>query len=161
MLCPFVVTRESNGRDPVGHLGSKCNAWEVSGVCNNHSSGLSGTQLVCVSVCVCWGAGGAETPSLPRNSAFSPQAGIPASLHCPHGHNGAHSQNPGKHSPCGERMDSCSTQGPSVPQCRPGHKWGQRTAFVPPPSVFPGGRCPLGSFRANALKSQNKNPARG
>lgn len=34
----------------MGHLGSKYNAWEVSGVCNNHSSGLSGTQLVCVCV---------------------------------------------------------------------------------------------------------------
>lgn len=143
----------------MGRLGSKYNAWEVSGVCNHHSLGLSGTQLVCV----CWGVEGGctETPSLPRNSAFSPQAGIPASLHCPHGHNGAHSQKPGKHSPCGERMDSCSIQGPSVPQCGPGHKWGQRTAFVAPPSVFPGGRCPLGPFRAKALKSQNKSLARG
>lgn len=30
-------------------------------------------------------------------------------------HNGAHSQNPGANRPCGERMDSCWTQGPSVP----------------------------------------------
>lgn len=92
---------------------------------------------------------------------FHPGAGIPASLDCPHGHNGAHSQNPGKHSPCGERTDSCWTQGPSVPQFRSGRKWGHRTAFMPPLSVLPGGRCPSRPFRAKALKSQNRKPARG
>lgn len=62
---------------------------------------------------------------------------------------------------CGERMDSCWTQGPSVPQFTSGHKWGQRTAFMAPLSVFPGGRCPTGPFHAKALKSQNREPARG
>lgn len=59
-------------------------------MCHSPGMGLPGTQL---------GGGGraCETLSLPRNSAFSPRAGIPASLDCPHGHNGAHSQDPGKH----------------------------------------------------------------
>lgn len=76
----------SSGRDALGCLADKHKAWEVSGVCHSPGMGLSGTQ-----------PGGAETLSLPRNSAFSPRAGIPASLDCPHGHNGTHSQDPGKH----------------------------------------------------------------
>jgi hypothetical protein len=45
----------------------------------------------------------------PRNSALSPRAGI-WPLDSPQGHNGALSQNPGKHRPCRERTDSCWTQ---------------------------------------------------
>lgn len=77
----------SSGRDALGCSADKHKAWEVSGVC---------------AIALAWASlglslGGPETLSLPRNSAFSPRVGIPASLDCPHGHNGAHSQDPGKH----------------------------------------------------------------
>lgn len=86
----------SSGSNPHGCLGHKLNSQWVSGVRDTHS-----IQTV-------WDTDwGTQDPFPPQEFSIFTQGRNLASLGWLHGHKGAHSQKPGKHRPCRERMDSC------------------------------------------------------
>lgn len=139
----------SCGRDALGCSADKHKAREVSGLCRSPGMGLSETQ-----------PGGPPRPfPSPGIRLFRPGQEF-RPLWTSHMATMGPILGTLENTSYGERTDSCRTQGPSVPQFTSGHKWGQRTAFIPP-SAFPRGRCPAGPFRSKALKSQNRIPARG
>ena len=105
------------------------------------------------------GLGG--TSSLPRNSAFLPGAGIPASLDCPHGTMGPILRTLEQTGPAEKGWILVGHKGPQCHDLDRGTQGGKEQIHAPrqPPSVFPRGRCPSTPFRARALKTQNRSPA--
>lgn len=94
VLGPFAVGEGgSNGRDALGCSGSLLEAWEISG---------SAIALAWASLGHSWGEAwgvGCQDLFPPQEFSFVAPGQEFRPLDCPNGHNGAHSQTPGKHAP--------------------------------------------------------------
>lgn len=147
-LCPSAMDRAA-AETLWGVQETSTRPWRFLGL-QLPGMGLSGTQP---------GVGG--TSSLPRNSAFSPGAGIPASLDCPHGTMGPILRTLEQTGPAEKGWILVGHKGPQCHDLDQGTHGGKEQIHAPsqPPSVIPRGRCPLTPFRARALKSQHRSPA--